>query len=503
MAKRRFELGLWVGLILLVDFVCGTVALAKFDVRQHISSTTSYEAGRRIEYGNEIVSSPEGCVPVHINLVARHGVRRPTEKRIKELEGFADRLRVLSAEAAKNQNETTSLPPAWIKEWKSPWSDKQIGGELLPKGEEELYDLALRYKSKYPEIFSEQYHPDVYPIIATQVGRSSASSVAFGMGMFAGQGTLGAGKQRAFSVITESKGHDVHLRFHDTCMAYKESKKLRKPKVAGWQAGVYDLVAKSVQGRYSLAVNNSDVATLWLLCKNEASLLDIVDQACGMFTTEEIEWLEWADDLGTHHLKGYGDTLNYRMGVPLLNDVVKTMDRVIADAQSKKTTEKARLRFAHAETVIPFSCLLGLFLEGTDIKSIQSEEPLKAPPRPPHQRTWRGALVTPFAANTALVLHKCSTDNGAGMKYFVQALHNERPVIMPACNGTHFCPIETFKEHVVAPHTKRSYESLCKMEVVHEPVHDTFLSKFFYIPSHLFRWLFRSAPAQGDCHTDL
>jgi len=54
-----------------------------------------------------------------------------------------------------------------------------------------------------------------------QVGRSSASSVAFGMGMFAGQGTLGVGKQRAFSVITDTKGHDIHLRFHDTCMAYK------------------------------------------------------------------------------------------------------------------------------------------------------------------------------------------------------------------------------------------------------------------------------------------
>lgn len=44
----------------------------------------------------------------------------------------------------------------------------------------------------------------------------------------------------------------------------------------------------------------------------------------------QIELLEWADDLEMHHLKGYGDMLNYRMGVPLLDDVVKTMDRAMA-----------------------------------------------------------------------------------------------------------------------------------------------------------------------------
>lgn len=36
--------------------------------------------------------------------------------------------------------------------------------------------------------------------VMLQVARSSANSVAFGIGMFAGQGTLGEGKQRAFSV---------------------------------------------------------------------------------------------------------------------------------------------------------------------------------------------------------------------------------------------------------------------------------------------------------------
>ncbi len=45
---------------------------------------------------------------------------------------------------------------------------------------------------------------------------------------------------------------------------------------------------------------------------------------------KQIELLEWADDLQMHHLKGYGETLNYRMGVPLLEDVVQSMDRAMA-----------------------------------------------------------------------------------------------------------------------------------------------------------------------------
>lgn len=36
----------------------------------------------------------------------------------------------------------------------------------------------------------------------------------------------------------------------------------------------------------------------------------------------------------------------------------------IVENRADGTFEKARLRFAHAETVVPFSCLLGLFLEG-------------------------------------------------------------------------------------------------------------------------------------------
>lgn len=37
---------------------------------------------------------------------------------------------------------------------------------------------------------------------------------------------------------------------------------------------------------------------------------------------------------------------------------------VPVENHSPGSYEKARLRFAHAETIVPFSCLLGLFLEG-------------------------------------------------------------------------------------------------------------------------------------------
>jgi hypothetical protein len=54
-----------------------------------------------------------------------------------------------------------------------------------------------------------------------KVPRAAASAVAFGAGLFSGKGTLGPGKHRAFSVVSESRASDILLRFFDTCATYK------------------------------------------------------------------------------------------------------------------------------------------------------------------------------------------------------------------------------------------------------------------------------------------
>lgn len=48
-----------------------------------------------------------------------------------------------------------------------------------------------------------------------------------------------------------------------------------------------------------------------------------------IFQITKVALLEWLDDLEVFILEGYGKSLNYGMGVPLLKDVVESMEDAI------------------------------------------------------------------------------------------------------------------------------------------------------------------------------
>ncbi|GMP69509.1 hypothetical protein CsSME_00028737 [Camellia sinensis var. sinensis] len=404
-----------------------------FDVRQHLSTVTRYGAVKDISDNSFVPSNiADQCTPIHLNLVARHGTRAPTKKRIKELDNLAIRLEVLLQDA-KEQKLDLQKVPAWFWGWKSPWKGKLRGGELIGEGEDELYQLAIRIREKFSQLFNEDYHPDIYAIKATQAFRKSQEPAV---------------------------------------------QKLKEP--------ILDEITHALVRRYELNFTRQDTSSLWFLCKEEASLLNLTDRACASFTPSEVALLEWTDDLGLFILKGYGNALNYRMGVPLLEDVVQSMEQAIKakdEEHAPGSYEKARLRFAHAETLVPFSCLLGLFLEGSEFEKIQKEQPLQPPPKPPHRRNWRGSTVAAFAGNNMLALYSCPDKSSS--KYFVQVLHNERPVPMPGCDNSDFCPFEVFKERIVAPHLKHDYNTICNLNSEGQE-QIPFTSKL----SQMFRWLF-------------
>ncbi|THF98789.1 hypothetical protein TEA_005037 [Camellia sinensis var. sinensis] len=176
----------------------------------------------------------------------------------------------------------------------------------------------------------------VLVLLVLEIPRASASAVVFGMGLLSGRGNLGTGCNQAFAVTSESRASDrLYLK------NYLKNRKSQEPSVLKLKEPALDEITHALVGRYNLNFTRQDISSLWFLCKQEASLLNITDQACALFTPSE-------------------------MGVPSLEDVVQSMEQAIKAKEEEHAPgcyKKARLRFAHAETLLPFSCLIGLFLE--------------------------------------------------------------------------------------------------------------------------------------------
>ena len=93
---------------------------------------------------------------------------------------------------------------------------------------------------------------------------------------------------------------------------------------------------------------------------------------------------------------------------PLLLNLVNTTDSFISGADKTPV----RLRFAHAETLMPLLALIqlqGCYYVSDDLNTVADN--------------WQNFNVVPMAANFRLVLFKSTTG-----KYYVRTDHNETPV---------------------------------------------------------------------------
>lgn len=102
-----------------------------------------------------------------------------------------------------------------------------------------MMSLAGRLRRRFPALLQQDYLPKRYPIVSTQVARTSQSASAFALGFFerAGPGAAGGGggatngplAARAYpqpvAISMLPKRRDPVLRFFDMCPAYDQHEK--------------------------------------------------------------------------------------------------------------------------------------------------------------------------------------------------------------------------------------------------------------------------------------
>jgi hypothetical protein len=182
----------------------------------------------------------------------------------------------------------------------------------------------------------------------------------------------------------------------------------------------------------------SAVYNIYGLCRLQANINknNLTHSFCSFFTkNSELEYFSWEEDALNYFSKGYAGSENnvaHNVACALVGNFIATSDEAI---KSPKTAPIAHLRFAHAETIIPFLVQLGLYSSDSVSTMLQNAS----------ERKFRTTEISPMAANVQWILYQCPNNN-----YRVQMLHNEvaKSFPMPGCESKTSCDYRLVKNYL-------------------------------------------------------
>lgn len=136
-------------------------------------------------------------------------------------------------------------------------------------------------------------------------------------------------------------------------------------------------------------------------------------------TPEESAWFSYLSDAEDFYEKGpsfANSTVTYDIAQSLLDGMFDEVQTQVVEGQHQRV---AKLRFAHAETIIPLVALMKLegSRQGAEVGTLYSQQ----------NNEWRGGWVSPYAANIQWDVYQNSD-----RQVLVKMLYNEKEVAFKA-----------------------------------------------------------------------
>ncbi|KAF2077538.1 hypothetical protein CYY_001156 [Polysphondylium violaceum] len=379
----------------------------------HLSTKTRYQLPQIENTYNEYLK--KNCKLIHINYIGRHGTRNPSVTETLSLSSLG--------QSFKNQEGNIYKEYKWILDFIAPKNES--AGILLPVGKYELFEIGKRIKSRFKNFFNP-FSSEFYQVFSTKVPRAFESASFLINGLFNGSFVEDNGG------LVFTNDQENLLRFFDSCskfLGYLESGE-NVIEMNLWKSYSYPPIAK----RISLLIGLNETMSIKVLdklfsaCVNEASINNNYNDWCSLFTKEDIVNWEYAQDLKQFWTRSYGNQLNYKMASLLFQEIIKDLENSIKGGQDSFS---ARIRLAHAETLLPIISILGLYKDTYNLYANLTSSQINS-------RKFKTSNISPYAANLALYLFKCD----GTIKISVE--HNEVPVLIPGCKGK-LCDFFLFK----------------------------------------------------------
>lgn len=455
--------------VLVLCFVfIGCVVRESHQLQHSLSEKKRLKLGSKTPYQKRDITfeGPKNCEPLHISMVLRHGTRFPSKKDV----GKIDKMLKVVNEVFNSSTHVQKRIGDLRFPWKNPFSDSH-DKLLAPSGEQEMYYIAKEMLKRFPSLLSRPYHPQNFDFISTGTSRTTQSATAFAYGLFEGRGRLGPGLFQPVAVQSRDINNDPLLRFFDLCPKYLTEVAENKTAFLHFQTFKHGEEMKTVlqkvvskMGIPSGVISEESVVGMYIACIFEVTIYDRENTWCQLFDEEDSLVLEYLFDLKHYWKRGHGYPISYKIGCPLLENIVSSLKNETDSTSEEK--KYGAFMFAHAETLQPLYALLGLFKDYEDLRADNFLKQL--------ERKYRTSFIVPFGANIAFVLYKCNEKDATSSKeleglnprsFIVQVFVNEELIGLPCCDEQTECPLETFLQCFDSkPNISCNLSSLCSLE---------------------------------------
>lgn len=409
-------------------------------------------------FDNTSLTFPEGCQPVHINMVLRHGSRYPSGGDREEIDELLTSLNKIYTVNKPFRYQNLSLP------WDRPgvWSDAEPS-ELTSVGENEQYNIAKRFRSRFPEVFVKNYWNKYYKFVSSDKMRTAQSAMSFAFGLFKARGPVTTSKFQPVAITFSGRENDKLLSSYKWCPRYEidveehgveeVEKFIKGPELRNLTKRLEERL--QITGKLSL--NLDFVEKIFRLCA--FGVMNRGDNSwCALLEDEDIRILEYQGDLENYYEHSYGNQLNQKIECTLLSDITQNL----RDFSQGKTDLRGVFRFTSSGTLISLLTILGLFKDSVPLRADNYQQQNK--------RQFTVSNMVPMSANIAVVMYVCNSTEKAGKReHKLQALVNEKPVALPCCHGNVTCGLNEFLSCFKETVESCDFDAMCSLPPTGNP----------------------------------
>ncbi|KAJ8731978.1 hypothetical protein PYW08_014708 [Mythimna loreyi] len=378
---------------------------------KYFGSKTPYETVRG-DIRDSVIRM-EGCEAVSIWAIMRHGKRNPGQIFARHMQHILEHKDVIVSSYEVGNSSLCAQDIENIKNWNVDVPVLTKPNEIAEEGYQELLRIGNRINEAFPELLKELQAKD-YLFLPGFGQHLKESARAFVQGLNK-------------KLILENDTDDYQIVApYLTCGKYQLEVR-RNPDIYHEEeeykktADYLNMKERIVRKLgLNFTFSNQDITAIYDLCRYTWNgISNKPCPWCAVFSTEDLQVLEYIDDLRHYYRNGYGvSQYSKRFGQLPLADLLRKFEQV-KNGKGKKIVSY----FTHATMMDMILVVLNLYKDTKPLMGAHKDI----------NRKWRTSFLSTFTSNMIAVLNRCSNPGHDEYFYNVAFYWNEKP-LLDLCN---------------------------------------------------------------------